>query len=432
MKRRDVLRVVTVLLSFVTMSGCWLQPGAGPQHRFWNPFEDRLTAENVATLEERWFVDFPETGPTLYLGDGIGSPIVWGGRVIVRPDDLATGVHLKGYDVATGDLAWDVPLDSSGSASEFWSAPAIVDGEILMSWPGSASVGSPPCQEWEVRVDPGTGEVVERTDQFPVRRAGATVFGDRIVQLTWQYPTEGCNSIDEIYFGVRDAGTGEVLWKLEGDLNQSPPMVTDGWIVMNQPHYVAAYSADGCGAATCLPDWRVHHGTTAGPLLGADGMVFFSSSGQTLAISTATQQIAWTTDTSGRLAYADGTLYVVGGGVVSAYDAGGCGTSTCSPLWTAALPDEGVYRESSVAVAGGVLYVGLSDHVADPKVGRVVALDADGCGASTCDAVLWTSPVQPGTINSIVVSDGTLIAQIENSSVYPSRLVAFAPVAADP
>jgi outer membrane protein assembly factor BamB len=63
-----------------------------------------------------------------------------------------------------------------------------------------------------------------------------------------------------------------------------------------------------------------------------------------------------------------------------AFPAAGCGAAVCAPRWKAHLAAAVV--DSSVAVAGGVAYVG-------DFIGHLYAFTAAGCGAATCRP-LWT------------------------------------------
>jgi outer membrane protein assembly factor BamB len=87
----------------------------------------------------------------------------------------------------------------------------------------------------------------------------------------------------------------------------------------------------------------------------------------------------------------DGKLY--------AFDAAGCGQTLCQPQWTGAT---GGTVESTPTVVGGVVYIGSDD-------GKLYAFDARGCGAAPCPP-LWT-----GTIGSSVFSSTPAVA---NGRVY--------------
>jgi outer membrane protein assembly factor BamB len=97
----------------------------------------------------------------------------------------------------------------------------------------------------------------------------------------------------------------------------------------------------------------------------------------------------------------DGKLY--------AFDSNGCGRPLCQPLWTGAT---GGTIESTPTVVGGVAYIGSDD-------GKMYAFDAHGCGSATCQP-LWT-----GTVGSPVFESTPAVS---NGIVYigsAKRLAAF-------
>ena len=86
-----------------------------------------------------------------------------------------------------------------------------------------------------------------------------------------------------------------------------------------------------------------------------------------------------------------------GPGRLMAFDRDGCGSPTCSPLWSVPVPE----RAGAPAVAGDVLYVAGGD--------QVHTFPADGCTAVACPE-LAAIPV-PGVegIEGIAVAEGRLV-----------------------
>src|SRR6266702_4418776 len=91
-----------------------------------------------------------------------------------------------------------------------------------------------------------------------------------------------------------------------------------------------------------------------------------------------------------------------------AFNASGCGSSSCSPVWKAST---GNYVESSPAVANDVVYVGSLDH-------KLYAFNASGCGKPVCPP-LWMATASkrirssPAVVNNVVYvgsDDGKLYA----------------------
>jgi hypothetical protein len=49
----------------MVVSGCWLQPGYGPDRQNFNPFESHLTEANAATLQQVWSTPWDVGGQPL-------------------------------------------------------------------------------------------------------------------------------------------------------------------------------------------------------------------------------------------------------------------------------------------------------------------------------------------------------------------------------
>jgi outer membrane protein assembly factor BamB len=129
---------------------------------------------------------------------------------------------------------------------------------------------------------------------------------------------------------------------------------------------VAAFSAAGCGSATCNPLWT-------GPNIGG---------------------------TTSSPAVAGGTVYVGTTGGLAAFSAAGCGSATCNPLWTFSTGYEFV---ASPAVANGVVYV-------PDTGGTLYALSKAG-------TVSWTAASVNGS-DSPAVANGVVYAAASSGALY--------------
>src|SRR5207248_2226155 len=115
-----------------------------------------------------------------------------------------------------------------------------------------------------------------------------------------------------------------------------------------------------------------------------------------------------------------------------AFPAAGCGAAVCAPRWKAHLADGVV--DSSVAVSGGVAYVGdFSGHLyAFTAAGcgaalckprwtghgqstELIGAPAAGCGAKTCKPLRSYNTGDGGAIGSATVSGGTVFATTQAS-----------------
>jgi outer membrane protein assembly factor BamB len=124
---------------------------------------------------------------------------------------------------------------------------------------------------------------------------------------------------------VFDAAANAIVWKANVGAIPAPPAVAgETIVVVDHLGGVRAYSADGCGAATCSPLWSADAGA-----------------------GVRTQP-----------AIAGGVVYVgTADGTVLAFSLAGCGTPSCAPLWTGDANAAGV--ASSVVAAGPVLADGM-------------------------------------------------------------------------
>ena len=80
-------------LTALLLSGCWLQPGAGPQHDRFNPFENGLRVDNVASLEQSWSVELE--------ADAVSEPLVSEGKVFVTTQ-AETGSSVRALRLSSG------------------------------------------------------------------------------------------------------------------------------------------------------------------------------------------------------------------------------------------------------------------------------------------------------------------------------------------
>jgi outer membrane protein assembly factor BamB len=104
------------------------------------------------------------------------------------------------------------------------------------------------------------------------------------------------------------------------------------------------------------------------------------------------------------IASLDGNLY--------AFNANGCGQSSCNPLWVGAM-NSNFSSVSSPAVANGMVYVGSEDH-------KMYVFAAAGCGHNTCPP-LWTGTTAGAVFSSPVVSGSVVYVGSEDHRLYAFR-----------
>jgi outer membrane protein assembly factor BamB len=101
---------------------------------------------------------------------------------------------------------------------------------------------------------------------------------------------------------------------------------------------------------------------------------------------------------------------------VYAFDAHGCGATSCGPVWQA---DTGDVVYSSPAVANGVLYVGSQDQ----KLYAFSAAGTTGCAAPAPGSVktctpLWTATVGGSVYSSPAVANGVVYVGSDDGHLY--------------
>ncbi|MFI5898194.1 PQQ-binding-like beta-propeller repeat protein [Actinoplanes sp. NPDC051513] len=180
-------------------------------------------------------------------------------------------------------------------------------------------------------------------------------------------------TLDYVAFGPADPTFG-------GISQSSPAVAGNVAYVGTDSGLLLALPATGCGSDSCAPLWtaKLTNGAHTTPAV-AGGLVFISSAGSV-----------------------DNGL-----GTLAAFRAAGCGRATCTPVWTAPVPNTG----SSPTVSGGILYIVSGD-------GRLLAFTAAGCGRSTC-APLWTGNLKSSSNGAPAVANGLVYATSQE------RLVAF-------
>lgn len=155
---------------------------------------------------------------------------------------------------------------------------------------------------------------------------------------------------------------------LDGTESSRPVLSADQGTVYVGTDAGTVYAVD---AATGAIEWSVGLGSAVvdSPAL-ANGHLYVPTEGDGLVVlDAATGAPTWTGSTEGHAvtqqpAVAGDVVYVgTAGGGVLAFDAGGCGTGTCSPLWS---DDLGSDITGAPAVSNGQLFVGTAD-------GRLVA-----------------------------------------------------------
>jgi len=94
-------------------------------------------------------------------------------------------------------------------------------------------------------------------------------------------------------------------------------------------------------------------------------------------------------------------------GKLYAFNASGCGSSSCPPLWTAST---GNIIYPALAIAKDVVYAGSFDH-------KLYAFNASGCGSPSCPP-LWTATVKNTIISSPTIAQGMIYVGSDDYNFY--------------
>ncbi len=398
-------------------TGCWPSPGQGPNRDAHNTQETTLTAANVASLDEIWAA--PLDGPAFEPVNNPSGEVVTGhGGVYVNDRGAAYR-----FDLATGERDWtfDLPAFPEGQLAEMGQV-VVAEDDVLVGygsvgdWFGEGSIWT------TTRRDPATGTARSTLytggQPMAVRGDDALLAGNRC--------TEGiaCTARYTVFDLVGGDATGGVV-----GINLSryaPPTLGSNAVfstnIVLQPTPSSQVQAHPLTGINPGPLWVTSLGQMAAamaPVLSADESTLYvgtagasAGQGHTLfALDAYTGAILWSVGVGGQVtaapALAEGVLYVpTATGLVAVDDEG-------TVLWRA---QPGTWISGQPAVAGGVVYTGALD-------GTVRAFDADGCGSPTC-STLWSATTDDPVISAPVVSDAQLYV-VSATNNEAGHLVAF-------
>jgi outer membrane protein assembly factor BamB len=317
---------------------------------------------------------------------------------------------LNPSNVPTLRVAWQARLGKLVN----YSSPAVVDGVVY--------IGSSDGRLWAFPAT-GCGQSLCTTPLWSSTSLAQiidspTVANGMVFIGSQTSPTSNDGKLNAFSAAGCGAATCAPLWQgLAGpqSILQSSPAVANGTVFIGSfDHKLYAFDANGCGAATCQPLWTgMTGGTIESTPTAVGGFVFVGSDDGRLyafrstGCGSSTCPPVW----SGALgtpafdsspAVANGVVYIGSAHSLSAFAASGCGARTCAPLWRAV--DNLNFFGGSPAVAGGRVYIGLENGLG--------VYAAAGCGQATCQP-LWTdfgSGFQAAVLSSPTVANGVVYA----------------------
>lgn len=442
-KLRGIARVAGVVGAAMALSGCWPVPGQNPDRTAHNPFESKITPATVAGLTEVW--------ATETIGMPAGDPVVSKGGVHM----VVGGCAITTHRVSDGSTLWGqgpseaCVVDPWGAQeTEQFSPPVVVGDTVAFGhWALREVPGPSPLPNLQAFTDLATYHVTtgEPAADVVAGLIPAGVRGDVSVATspTWTYapypppfpPQVLTGGSHNGRIGVAGDGTSRtftigggglptlgldvVFHAGPGTLATAPGDDTVGHAVRA---FAVAEARPGCGPTgrtmEC-PLWAapIDGTNSTNPVLAPDGSTVFvgTDAGTVYALDAATGAVRWTgavgAGVTASPALADGVLHVpTADGRLVALAADGCGATVCGPQWSASTGGPPAVQP---AVAGGVVVTGNDD-------GSVDAFDAAGCGAATCPA-LWSADAGAAVTGAPAVSAGRLYVGTADG-----RLVAYA------
>jgi outer membrane protein assembly factor BamB len=407
---RRIAGIACVGTAVVVLAGCWPAPGAGPNRDSYNPWEETIGVDSVASLEVAWTADFTEgssvTDPVL-SADGVHTYVTRHGLeteslFTFRPD----GSLLWSRTMQTADYGPGRSITTDGGRM----VVSVMQPEYPDTWIFDTATGDPAgpyMHNQEVKGLRGTRGLVWST-------------GGSLIGATLD---------DDIYtpggevggYGGGNMSLGVERFYQAGPGLESP---TGPWVNVT-PNGVRAFPTSGltndCGPTDepywLCPTWVTLLGASGNPTPpvigpGETAVYVGTESGDAHGLDAATGDLLWTAPVGSPVdhppALAEGTLFVpTRNGELVALDA-----ATGTELWRA---DTGSRIVEQPAVAGGVVFTASSADW-DPTNGSLRAFDA------TDGSLLWQDELGSRITGAPAISGGNLYVGTQDG-----RLLAYSP-----
>jgi outer membrane protein assembly factor BamB len=379
--RRWTVRTA-VLVTLALLSGCWLQQGGNGGHTRYNAGESGLTPATVGTLGVAWTAPVPGV---------LGEAIVSGGRVFVQNNPSQTHVATTALDAASGDELWSTSLMDVTSGLDALAVSgrvSILDGRVATGHLATAFTRTGQvCVSMPDFLDPATGAGSSGVGNlgFPSARA---LSGGVVATTLVPYGTD-CVLREAQLQVTGSIGGSAIQWRFVVPGNATtvrPPIIAGDLVLVTQGGTLYAFPVAGCGGPSdCPPIWTAPYG--AEPAGKATGPIWLVQGTSVLGLDRATGQPAVELPLAGTaqgFAVDGATVYASsvqpGGSVGIEAFRDTCSGSSCTPTWRATVTGAGIGQP---IVGGGVVYATVSDGGQT----RLLAFDAAGCGAATCDPI---------------------------------------------
>ena len=407
-------RCVVAIAMLGVLSGCWTVPGAGPQRSGHNQFESTITTVNVASLAKEWTWQADWT-----TAREVSDPIV-----------SVSGVHVSvGHELVTirptdGMERWRTPIFAADNPVLVARNPAAANGRVYVS----VQSASPIVASGTRAFDANTGQ-----DLGVAAAAANDVTVPRDSKLLGEYTLSGgsSNLVLTGYF-VKDLVDATKSWTANlnlfsggGVISPSSPAVgADKFFFANGQTLLAYPIAEPAGCVvvsgnfrTCPPTWSLAFGPgLTRPTLSTDEKFIAVGDAGHVMMFTVDGASMWTAGLpttappSAPLSIDASTVFAVSAGKLHAYGRGGCGLTSCSPLWSG---DTAGVVTLQPAIAGGIVYTATS-------AGVIRAFAAAGCGTATCEPV-WKYDVGVPITGGPSISGGHVLVGTQDGRVISFR-----------
>jgi len=399
----------------------WTQFRFDQAHTGVQPFEHTINPDNVIFLSKAWedqlgdIVDGSSPAVvdgTIYIGSSDGT--LWAYRD--APCGTTPCTHERWHSTYLAQIL-DSPVVANGfvyigSQTSFTSNDGKLD---VFDADGCGQLECPPL--WQ-----GLAGNQSILDSSPTVAGDLVYIGGYDGNL-YAFDAAGCGQAlcDPLWFG-----------RTGGHIESSPTVVDGVAYIGSDDGQLYAFDADGCGQTRCRPLWTGRIGepvfSSSPAVIGgtvyvgsAHGLVAFPAAGCGASRCDAQWKGVYAHEFfGGSPAIANGRVYIGVEDGVAVFDAAGCGRAKCGPEWVNFGTGPQAAVLSSPTVANGVVYAGRN-------TGRVLAWDADGCGAFFCDELWYGLTNDPIVSSSPTVANGRLYigSSDQNYLQTPGRVYVF-------
>ncbi len=328
----------------------------------------------------------------------VALAVVGMGSLLWAPATSASGVALAGPAGLVDWPQWHFSPDHRGfNPFETVLSPATVGGLVL----GWSITGKYPVHISPAVVGGTLYGVTSGRTVYAVDAETGSLRWSRFIPTVFRFLNSPAVWRGRVFVGsdggavyALDAATGKLLWAYGTGGIVGEVMVAGGRVYVASDN-TKVYALDArTGKEIWIAD-TLQGGATSPTLSG--GVIYLGAEAL-YAIDARSGTILWTGSLGGKsygaAAVADGLVYVgAADGTLYAFDASGCQTPPCSPVWTVPLDSA---MDSTPAVANGVVFAGSG-------IGTLYALD----GSS--GAELWSTDTGGGIgLNAPVVANGVV------------------------